>query len=57
MALAVSCLKLQRAAGLGLPGGPVTKTPCSQCRGPRFHAWPGNQILYAATKDPAQPNK
>ena len=57
MALAVSCLKLQRAAGLGLPGGPVTKTPCSQCRGPRFHAWPGNQILYAATKDPAQANK
>lgn len=25
-------------------------TPCSQCRGPRFHPWSGNQILYAATK-------
>ena len=21
------------------PGGPVAKTPCSQCRGPRFHLW------------------
>lgn len=24
------------------PGGPVAKTPCSQCRGPRFHLWSGN---------------
>ena len=24
------------------PGGPVVKTPCSQCRGPRFHPWLGN---------------
>ena len=24
------------------PGGPVAKTPRSQCRGPRFHPWSGN---------------
>ena len=24
------------------PGGPVVKTPCSQCRGPRFDTWSGN---------------
>ena len=24
------------------PGGPVAKTPHSQCRGPRFDAWSGN---------------
>ena len=23
------------------PGGPVGKTPCSQCRGPRFDPWSG----------------
>ena len=25
-------------------GGPVAKTPCSQCRGPRFDPWSGNWI-------------
>ena len=24
------------------PGGPVAKTPCSQCRAPRFKPWSGN---------------
>ena len=24
------------------PGGPVAKTPCSQCRGPGFNPWSGN---------------
>jgi len=24
------------------PGGPLAKTPCSQCRGPRFKPWSGN---------------
>ena len=24
------------------PGGPVTKTSCSQCRGPAFNHWSGN---------------
>ena len=24
------------------PGGPVAKTPCSQCRGPGFDPWSGN---------------
>ena len=24
------------------PGGPVVKTPCCQCRGPRFDPWLGN---------------
>ena len=26
----------------GLPGGPVIKTPHTQCRGPRFNPWSGN---------------
>ena len=25
-----------------LPGGPVAKTPCSQCRSPEFDSWSGN---------------
>ena len=24
------------------PGGPVVKTPCSQCRGHGFNPWSGN---------------
>ena len=32
------------------PGGPVAKTPRSQCRGPGFDPWSGNWILHAATK-------
>ena len=24
------------------PGGPVVRTPCSQCRGPGFDPWSGN---------------
>ena len=28
----------------------MAKTPCSQCRGPGFDPWSGNQILRAATK-------
>ena len=27
---------------VGLPGGPVAKTPSPQCRGPRFDPWSGN---------------
>ena len=41
-----------------LPGGPVAKSPGSQCRGPGFDPWSGNWIPYAtaessqvATKD------
>ena len=36
---------------LGLPGGPVTKPSCSQCRRPGFDPWSGNLILHAATKN------
>ena len=32
------------------PGGPVGKTPGSQCRGPGFDPWSGNKIPHAATK-------
>ena len=32
------------------PGGPVAKTLCSSCCGPRFNPWSGNQIPRAATK-------
>ena len=28
----------------------MAKTPCSQCRGPRFKPWSGNLIPHAATK-------
>ena len=27
-----------------LSGGPVVKTPCSQCRGPRLHSSKGTKI-------------
>ena len=30
--------------------GPVAKTLCSQCRGPRFDPWSGNQNPHATTK-------
>ena len=30
------------------PGGPVAKTPGSQCKGPEFNPWSGNQVLHAA---------
>ena len=33
-----------------LPGGPGVKTPWSQCRGPRFNLWSGNQIPHVTTK-------
>lgn len=34
-------------------GGPAVHTPHSQCKGSRFNPWSGNEILYAAAKDPA----
>ena len=33
-----------------IPGGPVAKNPCFQCRVPWFDAWSGNLIPHAATK-------
>ena len=40
-------------------GGPMAKALCTQCRGPGFYPWSGNQIprvtemsWHAATKDP-----
>ena len=32
------------------PGGPMAKTPHSQCRGPGFDPWSGNQVPHAKTK-------
>ena len=32
------------------PGGPVAKTPYSQCRGHRFNPWSENKIPHTATK-------
>ena len=29
-------------ASRDFPGGPVAKTPCSQCRGSGFNPWSGN---------------
>ena len=34
------------------PGGPVAETPHSQCRGPGFDPWLGNEIPHAARRDP-----
>ena len=31
--------------------GLAAKTPCGQCRGPRFDPWSENQIPHAATKN------
>ena len=32
-------LNLKKKSVGEFPGGPVAKTPCSLCRGPRFHLW------------------
>ena len=32
----------QKQQSGGSPGGPVVKTPCSQCRGPVSNLWSGN---------------
>ena len=40
-----------------VPGGPLVKTPCIQCRGPGFNPWSGNQIPYAATKTQCRQKK
>lgn len=34
-------------------GGLTVHTPHSQCKGSRFNPWSGNEIPYAAAKDPA----
>ena len=36
-----------------LPGGPVSRTLSSQCRGPGFDPWSGNWITRATTKKSA----
>ena len=38
---------IQKDTCRNFPGGPVSKTLRSQCRGPRFNPWLGNQILQA----------
>ena len=35
----------------------MAKTPCSECRGPRFDPWLGKEILYAAKTQCNQINK
>ena len=32
------------------PDGPVAKTLCSQCRGPRFNPWSGNYSSHASAE-------
>ena len=39
------------------PGGSVAKTQRSQCRGPGFDLWSGNQIPHAPAKEPTCHNK
>ena len=43
-------LQLSRMLTWEFPGDPVAKTLYSQCRGPEFDPWPGNQIPHTATK-------
>ena len=40
----------ERSGFRDLPGDPVAKTPCSQCRGPGFNPCSGTWIPHAATK-------
>ena len=39
------------------PGGPVAKTPCSQCWGPGFSPWSGNQLPHTTAKSLHDRNK
>ena len=42
----VDSIQLKKpVGGRDFPGGPVGKTPCSQCRGPGFYPWLGNHML------------
>ena len=45
------CLSLNRE-GRDFPGGPLVKSPRSQCRGSGFNPWSGDQIPHVATKNP-----
>ena len=42
-------LFLSEHSSWDFPGGPVAKTPCSQCRGPGFDPWSGNKIPHVLT--------
>ena len=44
------CRSLIKGTTGGFPGGPVAKTPHSQCRWPGVNPWSGNYIPHAATK-------
>ena len=43
-------LFFKKSQVLDFPGGPVAKTPQSQCRGSKFHPWSGNKIPYVSVK-------
>ena len=49
----MSSLKFKKKGIGNLPGSPVAKTLCAQCRGPEFDPWARNWIPCAETKDPA----
>ena len=36
---------------IDFPGGPVVKTPCSQCRRLEFNRWLGNKIPHTVQTD------
>ena len=40
--LVINLTEVQDLYTRDFPGGPVGKTPCSQCRGPGFDPWSGN---------------
>ena len=47
----LNILKQQKSLSGDFAAGPVASTPHSQCRGPGFDPWSGNQIPYATTKN------
>jgi len=46
----VTQLQHEKHFARDFPGGPVAKTPCSQCRRPGFNPYSGNLILHVTTK-------
>ena len=44
--------KVSSSTSWDFPGGPVAKTPSSQCGGPGFNPWSGNYIPHATTREP-----
>ena len=44
------CVRTKRGRSRDLPGGPVSRTLLSWCKGLGFDSWSGNWVLHAATE-------